>query len=257
MAKNKGKSLLGGIHPAVIAVWAALIAAAHLLPAVVLVGTGGTMSVSAILVPLAGVFFGPAAGALVGAIGQFIGFLIAPSGAWLGMFTFLIGTCTALTAGLASRGKGPWACLLLGLIIALWFTQENCRKAWIVVVCLGGYGMLALLVSCFIAKKFLMSENLAKKGCGIFVCALGGMITSALGAQLASAILMKTPAISMKITFPLAMVERTIFAAAGVVIGIPLMIGLPKVGIFVGPQPADLEDSSSEEDDSIPIPAEN
>ena len=130
--KAKKNALLGGVHPAVISVWAALIAAAHLLPAIVLVGTGGTMSVSAILVPLAGVLFGPVAGTLVGAIGQFIGFLIAPAGAWLGMFTFLIGTCTALTTGLASRGKGPYALILSGLGIVLWMTQEIGRKVHLI-----------------------------------------------------------------------------------------------------------------------------
>ena len=244
MAKKKG-SMLGGIHPAVISVWAALIAAAHLLPAIVLVGTGGTMSVSAILVPLAGVLFGPVAGTLVGCIGQFIGFLIAPSGAWLGMFTFTIGTVTALTTGLASRGKGPIAIIINLVVIALWFAQEIGRKAWMFGAVMGAYGILCLLIATFVGKQWIMSKNVIKQAVGIFVCCCGGMLTSAMYANDLSLYLFKTPAITWKVLTFVSPVERSIFAIAAVIIGIPLLRGLPKVGIFVGPQP----DASELEDD--------
>jgi len=244
MAKKKG-SMLGGVHPAVISVWAALIAAAHLLPAIVLVGTGGTMSVSAILVPLAGVLFGPVAGTLVGCIGQFIGFLIAPSGAWLGMFTFTIGTVTALTVGLASRGKGAIAIIINLVVIALWFAQEIGRKAWIFGLVNGAYGILCLLIATFVGKKFIMSKSVVKQAIGIFTCCCGGMMTSLMYANNLSLYLFKTPAITWKVLTFVSPVERSIFAIAAVIIGIPLLRGLPKVGIFVGPQP----DASELEDD--------
>ena len=83
----KKKSVFGEVHPSIIAVWAALIAASHFLPGIPLFGIGGTMSVSAVLLPLTGIFFGPVAGGLCGGIGQFIGYLIEPSAAWAGMFT--------------------------------------------------------------------------------------------------------------------------------------------------------------------------
>ena len=245
MAKKKNAKL-GGVHPAVISVWAALIAAAHLLPAIVLVGTGGTMSVSAILVPMAGILFGPVAGALVGAIGQFIGFLIAPSGAWLGMFTFLIGTCTALTTGLASRGKGPIALILCGISVVLWFCTEIGRKAWIFALCFGGGGLLCLAVACFIGKPWLMSKNIAKRAVSIFVCAAGGMFTSGMFADVASVLMFRTPAITWKVLAFTAPVERIVFAVAAVIISLPLLAGLPKVGIFVGPQPDNLDDDDDE-----------
>ena len=148
MAKKKG--LFGGIHPAVISVWAALTAASYLLPAVALIGTGGTLSVATILLPLTGIFFGPIAGTLCTIIGSFIGYLIAPSTAWLGMFTFTIGTVTALTTGLASRGKGPIALVINLLVIGLWYAQEIGRKAWIFGLVNGAYGILCLLVATFI-----------------------------------------------------------------------------------------------------------
>ena len=65
---DKRKNLFGGIHPAVISVWAAVLAASHMLPAVPLIGVGGTMSVSTALAPLTGIFFGPWAGLLCAAI---------------------------------------------------------------------------------------------------------------------------------------------------------------------------------------------
>ena len=106
---KKHGSFMGGYHPAVICVWAAIQATANLFPAIALIGVGGTMSIANILIPLSGVFFGPYAGALCASIGQIVGMLISPSSAWLGIFTFLLGTCTAFVAGLLSRGKWPIA----------------------------------------------------------------------------------------------------------------------------------------------------
>lgn len=239
---QKKRSLFGNIHPAIISVWAALIASAHLLPAIVLIGTGGTMSVSAILVPLAGILFGPIAGGICGAIGQFIGFLIAPAGAWLGMFTWLIGTCTATTTGLISRGKWPIAAGLLGIGLALWFSHPIGQKAWIFAAVFGGYGMVCTILGGLVAKKWLMSKNIILKAIAIFLTAVAGMVTSAMLANYASLTLFATPAITWKMLTFVAPVERTTFAAAAALIGVPLLIGLPKVGIFVGPQPSDADD---------------
>src|SRR6056297_631823 len=105
LTKRQGYKLLGGVHPSVLAIWAALIAAGNLLPAIPIIGSGGTFSVSAALIPLAGVFFGPIGGAICGAIGGFIGQIIAPHIAWLGIATFLIGTVNAFVAGCITRRK--------------------------------------------------------------------------------------------------------------------------------------------------------
>lgn len=243
----KKRKLLGNVHPAVIAVWSALIASAHLLPAVVLLGTGGTMSVSTALLPLAGIFFGPLAGMLCAAIGQFIGFLIAPSGAWLGMFTWLIGTCSATIAALLSRGKGYIALPVLALSIVLWFTQKIGRDAWIFAVVFGGYGAVCMILATIFAKKFLLNKNVLLKGIAIFLCGVSGMITAAMLADFASLILFKTPAITWKMLTFVAPVERTLFSVAAMIVGMPLLVGLPKIGIFVGPQPEEeLEEDEDE-----------
>ena len=247
---KKKRTLFGSIHPAIISVWAALIASAHLLPAIVLIGTGGTMSVSAILVPLAGVLFGPIAGMVCGGIGQFIGFLIAPSGAWLGMFTWLIGTCTATISGLISRGKWPIAAGVLGVAIVLWFSHPIGQKAWIFAAIFAGYGMLCIVLGGLVAKKWLLRKNIILKAIAIFVSCVGGMVTSGMLANFANLVLFSTPAISWKMLAFVSPVERTIFAGAAALIGVPLLIGLPKVGIFVGPEDPSLAiDESEDEED--------
>ena len=95
------------LHPAVVAVWAAVVAAGHLLPAIPILGTGSTFSLASSLSPLSGIFFGPIAGALCSAAGGFIGNLIAPHTAWMGLGTFILGTITAFTSGCIAWGKWP------------------------------------------------------------------------------------------------------------------------------------------------------
>ena len=248
MAKKK-KSLLSGVHPAVISVWAALIATAHLLPAIALIGVGGTLSVATCLLPLAGIFFGPVAGGLCAAIGSFIGDLIAPSGAWLGMFTFLVPTADAVIAGLVSLGRktGLIAIGLSVLGLLLWFAQEIGRKAWIFAAIFGGYGLLACVIGMFVCNKFLLKKNPLLKSIAIFICGVSGMVGAAMLADCVSIYLFKTPAITWKVLAPVAPVERTVFSVASMIIGTPLLVGLPKIGIFVGPRdPKELEEEEGE-----------
>ena len=186
------------IHPAVVSVYAALIASAHMLPAIVLYGVGGTISVSAVLVPLAGVLFGPVAGCMCGAIGQFVGFLIAPSGAWLGMFTFLIGTCTSLTSGLLSRGKWPPAFCLSALGVIIWMCLPIGRPAWFKAAIFGGCGFTMCLLSALFAPKFLTSRKVHLMAFSIFTCCAAGMFTSTQLADCLSWVLNHPPLINYK-----------------------------------------------------------
>ena len=57
----EAKKYEGKTNFAVLAVWAALISVASLLPSFPMIGTGGTFSLKAVLLPLAGVLFGPGA----------------------------------------------------------------------------------------------------------------------------------------------------------------------------------------------------
>ena len=156
---QKRSSLMGGYHPAVICVWAGIQATANLFPAIALIGVGGTMSLANIIIPLSGVFFGPYAGALCAAIGQIVGMLINPSGAWLGVFTFLLGTCTAFVAGLLSRGKWIFAYALNFLGIAIFYCFPVGRVAWIKGVTFGIAGFLTCFVGGIFTKHFITHKN--------------------------------------------------------------------------------------------------
>ena len=240
---------MGGYHPAVICVWAAIQATANLFPAIALIGVGGTMSIANILIPLSGVFFGPYAGALCASIGQIVGMLISPSSAWLGIFTFLLGTCTAFVAGLLSRGKWPIAYAMNFLGIALFYCFPVGRVAWIKGVTFGVAGFLTCFVGGIFAKHFITGKNVLLKAISVFCCSAGGLLTTCMFADEASIILFHTPAISMKVMAFISPGERFIFGIAAAIVSIPLLYGLPQVGIRVGPQaPEDEADPDPDEE---------
>lgn len=244
MGKKKN-ALLGNIHPAVISVWAAILAASHLIPGFPMLGTGGNFSISSALIPLAGIFFGPIPGALCAAIGNFIGYLIAPSGAWLGMATFLIGTINALAAGLVSRGKWPYAAGLVGIGTLIWFTHPMGQAVPMFAIVFYGLGLVAIILGGLISKKWLMGKNAALKAAAIFLCAFAGLATAAALANYASLVLFEMPAELWTALIFVAPFERAMFAIGAVIIGVPLLVGLPKIGIFVGPEdPKDAVDDS-------------
>jgi len=233
---KKQKKLLGGYHPAVLCVWAAIQAAAGMMPAIALVGVGGTMSLASVLIPLTGVFFGPVAGSLTAAIGRIISMMLNPSGAIFGPFTFLIAVCTAGVAGLLSRGKWipAWGLNLLSIIIFYCFPTG--RVAWIKGVTFGVSGILTCLIGGIFAKKFITHKNFILKWISVFCCATGGLLTSCMYTDIVNLILFHTPAISMKVMAFISPGERFTFGAAAAIVGVPLLMALPKIGIYIGPQ---------------------
>lgn len=153
----------------------------------------------------------------------------------------------AVWSALLSRGKGYIALPVLALSIVLWFTQKIGRDAWIFAVVFGGYGAVCMILATIFAKKFLLNKNVLLKGIAIFLCGVSGMITAAMLADFASLILFKTPAITWKMLTFVSPVERTLFSVAAMIVGMPLLVGLPKIGIFVGPQPEEeLEEDEDE-----------
>lgn len=226
---------MGNSHPAVLAVWAALISVAHMLPSIPMLGTGGTFSVSAALIPLAGIFFGPIGGAICVAVGNFIGQIIAPHTAWLGLATFLVGTINGFATGCVSRGKWPWAVGITAIGIILWFSSEIGRQVPLFPIVFYGLGIIMAIIGGIFGKNFLTSETFIKKFIGIWFAAFAGFVASASIANYASLTLFKLPATVWMALTVMAPIERTIFALGAAVIGVPLLIGLPKIGIFVGP----------------------
>jgi len=244
--KNK---LTGSIHPAVIAVWTAVVAAGYIFPTVPIWGTGGTFSLSSALSPLSGIFFGPLAGALCSAAGGFTGSFIAPHTAWLGPFTFIIAATTAFTSGCIAWGKWPpvaissgGSFIFNGAIIVyiigtiLWFTQEIGRSIITYPLFYYGLGFIVMITGIFLAPLMLRSTNSALKFPAIWICAFGGLVGGATIGNFFSLLLFKQPREFWAAYTLISPIERAVFALGAMLVGAPLLSGLNKIGIFAGPQ---------------------
>lgn len=241
---EKKKRTFGKFHPAVIAVYAAILAASAMLPSIPLAALGGSFSIATALIPLAGVFFGPFAGALCAAIGGFIGQLLAPATAVIGVATFTSAAVAAFVAGLVCEEKkwGPLGALgFAAVLIGLWFTHPIGRESWFFALVFYGLGVLAIVVGMFIANRFLKKANFALKAVGVFLACFAGMVFSAAFVNYICLFLYGlTSEVWSFLTF-LAPMERAIFSIGAIVVGVPLLIGLPKIGIFIGPRDDSLD----------------
>lgn len=235
----KGKKTFGKFHPAVIAVYAAILAASALIPSIPVLGTGGSFSVSTALIPLAGVFFGPIAGALCAAIGGFIGQLIAPATAVIGIATFVASIIAAFIAGLLCEEKkwGPLSALGIGLaFVVLWFTHPVGRESWLFALVFFGSGILCCILGFFFCNRWLKKSNFALKAIAIFIACYAGMIFSAAYVDYVCLFLYGLTSEIWTMLIVIAPLERALFAAGSLVVGTPLLIGLPKIGVFIGPR---------------------
>jgi len=244
--KNK---LTGNIHPAVVAVWAAVCAAGFLLPTIPIWGTGSVFSVSSALAPLSGIFFGPLAGALCSAAGGFIGSLIAPHTAWMGLGTFLIGTVTAFTSGCIAWGKWPpvtinksGSFIVSGGIIVyiigtvLWFTQETGRKVTLMPLVSYGLGFAVMMAGIIFARRGFAGKSRLLKFPLIWLCAFAGLTGGATIGNFFSLMLYNLPGDIWKALAFVQPAERAVFALGAMFIGAPLLEGLNKIGISAGPR---------------------
>jgi hypothetical protein len=257
--KNK---LTGNVHPAVIAVWAAICAAGYILPTVPIWGTGSVFSVFSALAPLSGIFFGPVAGALCSAAGGFIGSLTAPHTAWMGLGTFIPGTITAFTAGCIAWGKWPPVMVNKdgsftvngGIIVyiigtVLWFTQEKGRIVIGMPLVSYGLGFIMMITGIIFARLMLSGICLGKsrllKFPAIWLCAFGGLIGGASVGNFFSLMLYDLPEDVWKALTFVQPVERALFALGAMFIGVPLLEGLNKIGISVGPPKPEEEENEN------------
>jgi len=236
------------LHPAIVSVWAAVVAAGHLLPAFYILGTGARFSFASALNPLSGIFFGPLGGALCSAIGCFIGTLIAPDTAWMGLGTFLVGMTTAFTAGCITWGKWPpitinsnGSFIINGGIVVyftgtvLWFTQEIGRSFIFLPIVFYGFGFAVMIIAFIFAKKLFVSNKRFLLFPAIWLCSFGGLVGGAAIGNFFNLVLYKTPRdvwILLMVTSP---IERILFALAAAFVGVPLLTGLNKLGIISVP----------------------
>jgi uncharacterized membrane protein len=229
---NRRDSILS-THPAVIAVWAALIAVVTLVPAFPMIGTGATFSVSAALVPLAGILFGPIPGAICAAIGAFIGQLIAPHTVFFGPLSFLIPTLNALCAGSAMQKRWYVPLVVIVILSLVWFAFPLGRSVWFTPL-IWTLGIGASLVGWFAGSDWLGSDQRAKLFAGVFLAAMCGTIVDHNFGSLWALIMFKLPREIWLAVLPLAPVERTLFSLGSAIVGTPLLIGLPQIGVMVG-----------------------
>ncbi len=250
--KKKAASPLGNVHPAVLAIWAALIATARILPSIPMIGTGSTFSLSSALIPLAGIFFGPIPGAICAGVGGFIGQLMAPHTAWLGLATFLIGTLNALAAGFVSRGKWPVSIGIIGLGTLLFYSTEIGREAFIFPIVFYGLGAVMAVFGGIFGKKWLLCGKAPLKAIAIFLCSFAGAVSGSSLANMASVYLFELPAENWILLAGVAPLERTVFSVGAALVGTPLLMLLPKIGVHIGPQlPLPAEEAPPPVDDVI------
>ena len=242
------KKIAGRIHPALVAAWAAIVAIGHLLPTIPILGTGRTFSLSHALSPLSGIFFGPIAGAFCSAAGGFIGSLIAPHTAWMGPFTFIMGTTTAFTTGCIAWGKWPPVSVSGsgnfvingGIIVyiagtALWYTQEIGRSIVHFPLIAYGIGFIALIAGTIFAGRMFASNKHVLKFPAIWLCSFGGLMGGAALGNFFGLVLFRSPRELWAFLTLVQPLERAAFSLGTMLIGVPLIAGLSKIGIFVGP----------------------
>ncbi|MBS3970421.1 MAG: hypothetical protein KGZ94_09940 [Clostridia bacterium] len=230
-------------HPALIAVWAALIAASAFLPTFPVFGTGGNFSVGMALAPLAGIFFGPFAGVLAVAIGEVISAMIAPHTAPLGLLMPLINMTNAFAAGYLVRGR--WQ-ICLGIIIIgtlIWLTHPIPRQVPVfLLVYLSG--MIMAPIGGIIGLKLFNNPKTVIKTAGLFLMAYPCYIAGSTVANYITILMFDLPVDLWRFLTWMIPFERTVFSIGAAIIGVPLIVALPKIGIFVGP-----EFDKEEEDD--------
>jgi hypothetical protein len=213
-----------------------------------MLGTGSNFSFAAALSPLSGIFFGPIAGALCSAAGGFIGSLIAPHTAWLGLGTFILGASTAFTSGcIAWSDRTPVSINQRGALVVnggiivylvgtlLWFSQETGRSLILFPLVYYGAGFTALVIGSVFAGRILAGKRQTLKFLAVWLCAFGGMTGGATIGNFFSLVLYKLPRETWIYLTVAAPVERAVFSLGAALIGVPLLASLPKVGIYVGP----------------------
>jgi len=228
----KNKNPLLSTHPAVIAVWAALIAVATLLPAIPVIGTGATFSVGDALVPLAGILFGPVAGAICAAIGAFIGQLIAPHTVIFGPLSFVIPTLGALCAGFAMQKK--WY-VPLGVILVFslaWYLFPLGRDVWFNPFIYAPGVIASLLLAVW--PTWIGDKQRGKMFVGVFLAALASATVNHSFGNLWALIMFQLPKEIWVAVLGIAPAQRILFALGSAIVGTPLLIGLPKIGVVVG-----------------------
>ena len=240
---KKENSKYPKVHPAMVAVWAALVSICGFLPTFPVIG-GGNFSISYVIAPLAGIFFGPWTGALAVAIGELIASFITPHVANLGIFTFVGNTLNTFAAGYICRKNWKVGAGIIGLLTIVWFLMPGGRAGWVYGAVVYPLGLIMCPIGGILGTRLLNSEGI-KRFIGMFLIAWPSFIAGSTINNIVTLLIVDIPP-ELWNTYLVWVtpMERTIFSVGTAIIGIPLLVGLPKISVYVGPQYDNIEASN-------------
>ncbi len=224
-----------------IAAGAAIVALANYIPTFPVIGSGATMNAGMFVTPLIGILLGPLSGMIAAAIGGLIGEFIAPYGAVFGPITFLLPATCALVAGLVAFGRWKEGASAEVILLAVWYIltsiwwqgQPGAEIRWYFPF-LHIIALVLVLITGSKIAKWIASENRKKIALGIFLAALAGTISEHLLGNAFFIVMYSGPAKVFALVLFVYPIERLLAATIATVIGVPLILGLRKIGMELG-----------------------
>jgi hypothetical protein len=144
------------------------------------------MTVAMVLAPVLGILLGPYIGSAAAAIGGFVGWTIAQSGAF-GFVSFIPGVASALVAGLLIRGERATSVILYSLLLSAMAFFPAIGPAWLhpLYVWFQLAGLIILVSPASpMAFRFIHSMKAQESALGIGIIAListlAGQVTGTL-----------------------------------------------------------------------------
>ena len=116
------------------------------------------------------------------------------------------------------------------------------RRVFLLPIVSYGLGFLALIIGIIFAQRLFASPKRKSKFPAIWLCAFGGLIGGASIGNFFSIVLYNLPKGAWTGLIFVQPIERAIFAAGAMLIGVPLLTGLNKIGIIAGPKGDNNED---------------
>ena len=137
---------------------------------------------------------------------------------------------------MAARPKKKEPLGLILLFTAVWYLLPNGRAAWATPL-LYTLGLVFIIIGTWISRKSdpLLSPDKKRMSLGILCCSVAGIVVTQAMGNLWAMIFFQLPPAIWYTTLPIAPVERMLFSLGAMIIGVPLLIGLPKIGVPVGP----------------------
>ena len=233
---------LFGAPIAYIAIWGAIIAVAGMIPFSVIVGGGGSFSMSSTILALTAIVLGPLAGFLAVLIGAIIDLVIAPYSPF-GPIAPIIPAFAAFVAGLAVSERKTFriSALVIGVaeLFLFWTAVEIGTGApFSQLVIVGSTAEIPAIILFAISlpfiDKWVRSDNPLKLTLGVFITSYFAVsaIEHCTGSTLWQVLFGLPINIWIFVFVALAWWERITIAVIGTIIGVPVIIALRKATLI-------------------------